>query len=94
MHCRSTSDLTLAKLSAVAAMSKYHFLRTFQHASGMTPHQYLLGRRIRAAAAVLRTTERPVARVAFDQGFADLAAFNRSFRRFIGATPTAFRESS
>ena len=45
-------DLNLAELSAYVAMSKYHFLRTFKHASGMTAHQYILGRRLRAAAAL------------------------------------------
>jgi AraC-like DNA-binding protein len=74
-------------------MSKYHFLRTFKHASGMTPHQYILGRRLRAAAAALRATEEPVARVALDQGFGDLSTFNHSFRRVMGIAPTAYRST-
>jgi AraC family transcriptional regulator len=88
------SELTLAGLSAHAAMSKYHFLRSFRHASGMTPHQYILGRRLRAAATALRTTEDSVARVALEQGFNDLSTFNRYFRRIMGATPTAYRLSA
>jgi AraC-like DNA-binding protein len=35
----------------------------------MTPHQYIVGRRLRAAAAALRASEEPVARIALDQGF-------------------------
>ena len=89
---RFRCDLSLAELSAQAAMSKYHFLRTFKHASGMTPHQYILGRRLRAAAAALRTSEKQVARVAFDQGFGDLSTFNHSFRRVMGVTPTTYRK--
>jgi AraC-like DNA-binding protein len=72
-------------------MSKYHFLRTFKHTTGMTPHQYILGRRLRAAAVALRTTATPVARVALDQGFGDLSTFNHLFRRVMGVAPTAFR---
>jgi AraC family transcriptional regulator len=94
IDARLGSDLNLAELSAHVAMSKYHFLRTFKHASGMTPHQYILGRRLRAAAAALRTTEKPVARVALDQGFGDLSTFNHSFRRVMGVTPTAYRSSA
>jgi len=94
IEARLGNDLDLAELSALAAMSKYHFLRTFKHASGMTPHQYILGRRLRAAAAALRTTEEPVARVALDQGFGDLSTFNHSFRRVMGVTPTAYRSST
>ena len=88
---RLGSDLNLTELAALASMSKYHFLRTFKQASGMTPYQYILSRRLRAAAAALRTSEEPVARVALDQGFADLSTFNHSFRRVMGVTPTAYR---
>ena len=91
---RLGSDLNLAELSALVAMSKHHFLRTFKQACGMTPHQYILGRRLRAAAAALRTTTIPVARVAADQGFGDLSTFNHSFRRLIGVTPTAYRRNT
>jgi AraC family transcriptional regulator len=90
---RLGSDLNLAELSAHVAMSKYHFLRTFKHASGMTPHQYILGRRLRAAAAALRASEEPVAHVALDQGFGDLSTFNHSFRRVMGVAPTAYRST-
>jgi AraC family transcriptional regulator len=93
IDARLASDLNLAELSAHAAMSKYHFLRTFKHVSGMTPHQYILGRRLRAAAAALRSTEDSVARVALDQGFHDLSTFNHYFRRVMGVTPTAYRSN-
>jgi AraC-like DNA-binding protein len=91
---RLGSDLSLGELSALVAMSKYHFLRTFKHVSGMTPHQYILGRRLRAAAAALRSTDHPIARVALDQGFGDLSTFNHTFHRVMGVTPTAFRSST
>jgi len=85
------SDISLTDLSGFAAMSKYHFLRTFKHATGLTPHQYILGRRMRRAAMALRATQSPIAHVAADQGFGDLSTFNHSFRRVMGVTPTAFR---
>lgn len=93
IDARLASDLSLADLSALVAMSKFHFLRTFKRASGMTPHQYILGRRLRAAAEELRATQKPIARVALDQGFSDLSTFNQSFRRVMRVTPTAFRSS-
>jgi AraC family transcriptional regulator len=91
IEARLGSDLNLTELSALVAMSTYHFLRTFKQASGMTPHQYVLGRRLRAAAAALRTNEKPIAEIALDQGFGDLSTFNHSFRRVMGVTPTVFR---
>ena len=88
---RLERDLSLAELSALVAMSKYHFIRTFKHTSGMTPHQYILGRRIRTAATALRASKKPVARIALDHGFGDLSTFNHLFRRVMKITPTAYR---
>jgi AraC-like DNA-binding protein len=84
-------ELNLGDLSALAAQSKYHFLRSFKQECGMTPHQYVLGRRLRAAAIALRATNTPVSRIAFDQGFGDLSTFNHAFRRVMGVAPTAYR---
>jgi AraC family transcriptional regulator len=94
IDARLESDLSLAELSAQVAMSKYHFIRTFKHTSGMTPHQYILGRRLRTAATALRATQKPVARIALDHGFGDLSTFNHLFRRVMGVTPTAYRSST
>jgi AraC family transcriptional regulator len=94
IDARLGSDLSLAELSAHVAMSKYHFLRTFKYTSGMTPHQYILGRRLRTAATALRATKKPVARIALDHGFGDLSTFNHFFRRVMGVTPTAYRSST
>jgi AraC family transcriptional regulator len=94
IDARLGSDLSLAELSAHVALSKYHFLRTFKYTSGMTPHQYILGRRLRTAATALRATKKPVARIALDHGFGDLSTFNHYFRRVMGVTPTAYRSST
>ena len=52
--------LSLAELCAhSAAMSPYHFLRTFRAVVGMTPHQFILHTRLRRAAAWLRRHHRP-----------------------------------
>ena len=88
---RLDGDLSLAELSAHVAMSKYHFLRTFKYTSGMTPHQHISIRRLRAAAVALRTTRKPVADIALDHGFGDLSTFNHYFRRVMKVTPTAYR---
>lgn len=82
-------DLDL--LAGTAAMSKYHFLRVFRRATGLTPYKFLLGVRMRRAAVKLRTSRLPVSRVAYDAGFGDLSTFNNRFRDMFGASPTRFR---
>jgi AraC family transcriptional regulator len=83
--------LALAVLARDAAMSPYHFLRTFDAVVGMTPHQYLLRTRLHRTAVRLRRTREPIASIAFDAGFNDLSTFNHRFRRLMGATPSAYR---
>jgi AraC-like DNA-binding protein len=83
--------ITLDQLAAAASMSKYHFLRSFRRIVGMTPHQYLLGLRLRHAAVRLAASSEPVSAIAFDTGFGDLSTFNARFRRHFGASPSHYR---
>jgi AraC family transcriptional regulator len=82
---------SLADLAAEAAMSPYHFLRTFRRLAGMTPHRYVLHSRMHRAAVRLRLSDAPVSAIAFEAGFGDLSTFNRRFRRTMGSAPAAYR---
>jgi AraC-like DNA-binding protein len=84
-------SLTLRQLARDAAMSPYHFLRTFNVISGVTPIQFVLTQRLRRAAVQLRRTTDPISAIAYEAGFNDLSTFNRRFRRVMGMTPGAWR---
>lgn len=84
--------LTLADLARAVAMSPYHFLRTFRAVTGVTPHQFILGQRLRLAAARLTQTTDQISDIALAAGFGDLSTFNRRFRRIMGMTPGAWRQ--
>jgi len=83
--------LALAELAGEAAMSRYHFLRTFRRLVGMTPHQFVLRTRLARAAVRLRRTPEAIAVIAFETGFNDLSTFNRRFRQVMGMHPGAYR---
>lgn len=83
--------LSLGELAREAGLSPFHFLRLFRDVTGITPHQYLIGARLRRALRLLLDTELPVTRIAYDAGFADLSNFNHTFRRAIGCSPRAYR---
>ncbi len=87
----ATASLELDTLAAVARMSKFHFLRTFRRVTGATPHQYVLGLRLRRAALALLHSDEPVLRVVLDAGFDDVSTFNRYFRQIFKMTPTRYR---
>ena len=86
--------LLLADLASVAAMSRYHFLRTFRAVVGMTPHQYILHTRLHRAAVRLRQTKDSISAIAFAEGFNDLSTFNRRFARIMGLSPSGYRAAS
>ncbi|MFM5840469.1 AraC family transcriptional regulator [Aeromonas rivipollensis] len=90
MQDDSASPLSLSQLSAVAGLTPSHFVRAFSHHYGMTPHAYLLDRRIRHARTLLKQGQ-PLAEVALASGFADQAHFQRQFKRRVAATPGQYR---
>ena len=83
--------ITLEELAELVRMSKYHFLRTFRRVVGRTPHQYLLGLRLRHAATRLAASAETVSAIAFDAGFGDLSTFNAHFRDQFGSSPSRYR---
>ncbi|NML34813.1 helix-turn-helix transcriptional regulator [Paraburkholderia antibiotica] len=82
---------TLTSLAAAAGVSEFYFLRTFQQVSGVTPHQYLLRARLRAAALRLRNGDEKIVDIALDCGFNDLSNFNHAFRAEFAASPRVWR---
>ena len=84
--------LTLRDLAAVAHLSPYHFARRFKESTGLSPHQYVIARRIEWAKELLRGEEDlSLAQVAVRVGFWDQGHFTRHFKRLVGVTPKRFR---
>lgn len=91
IEARADEPIALADLARDAAMSPYHFLRTFRQVVGMTPHQFILQTKLQRAAVRLRRTDDAISAIAFDEGFNDLSTFNRRFRRLMGMNPSDYR---
>ncbi|NEQ42548.1 MAG: AraC family transcriptional regulator [Leptolyngbya sp. SIOISBB] len=89
-----TADLSLSDVALAAGLSKFHFSRLFKAAIGLTPHQYVLKRRIERAAVVLSQGDRAIAQVAQQFGFADQSHFTRTFKQFKGLTPKQFLKNA
>jgi transcriptional regulator GlxA family with amidase domain len=91
---RYAEPLDLEALARAAKASPRHFSRSFRSAFGETPYQYLLTRRLERARHLLRTTDRSVAEICLDVGFASVGSFTTTFSRRVGVTPTAYRRAN
>ena len=86
-------DLRLTSLAGVAAMSVYHFARCFKDTIGMSPHAYVLSRRVIRARAMLSRRDCSLAHVALSCGFSSQAHFTTAFHRSLRVTPGEYRRS-
>ena len=89
-----SASLTLGQLARHAGLSPYHFLRTFERVTGVTPQQYVRRARLREAGIRLVAESGKVLDLALDSGFGDVSNFNRAFRAEFGLSPIAFRRTS
>lgn len=83
--------IKLADLAFVVRVSVFHFARLYKASTGLSPHQYVIGRRVERAKLLLRDTERTLAQIAAYVGFADQAHFTRHFKQRVGVTPGQYR---
>lgn len=90
---RYAEPLGVDDMAAAAGLSRAHFSREFRRAFGVSPHAYLLTRRLERAAALLRNTDNSVAEVCLAVGLQGIGSFTTSFKRAFGKTPTAYRAS-
>ncbi|GHB35123.1 AraC family transcriptional regulator [Streptomyces viridiviolaceus] len=83
---------SLASLAADLGLSRYQLLRAFRTTMGIPPYAWLAQYRVTRARTLLEAGLRP-AEVATLVGFADQAHLTRWFRRVLGVTPAAYRNS-
>jgi AraC-like DNA-binding protein len=84
-----TENVDLATLAGVAGLSRAHLIRAFKAETGLTPHAFMVDRRVRLARRMLLSGRAPV-EVAAASGFADQAHMTRAFKARIGTTPGNF----
>ena len=88
---RCAESLSLDELAREAGMSRYHFVRAFSRAVGMTPHAWQIDQRIERARAWLEQGM-SLADAALQLGFADQSHFQRAFKQRVAATPGEYRQ--
>ena len=88
-----THGIPLTEMARHAGISPFHFCRQFKRATGLTPHQFLLHRRVERAKLLLALEEAPpLSAIGVELGFVSQSHFTNVFRRITGLTPRAHRQ--
>ena len=84
-------ELPIRDVAQVAALSEFHFTRTFFGVFGETPHQYRTRARMEYAKDLLATMHGSVTHVCFAVGFSSVGSFSTLFSRCYGEPPSVYR---
>ncbi|OZI23537.1 hypothetical protein CAL26_08835 [Bordetella genomosp. 9] len=90
MRHHAASNISVEEIAAQCGISAGHFTKAFHQSVGLTPHQWILKRRVDMAKELLRKDVH-IAAVASTCGFADQSHFSRVFRKFTGDSPARWR---
>jgi len=82
--------IRLADLARVASLSEFHFHRMFRKTRGVSPHKWIMSRRVDHAKARLTGAD-SLCQIAQDCGFSCQSHLSRVFRAETGLTPGRFR---
>ena len=93
LHAHYRERIAIAELADVAALSQSGFHRLFRRHTRLTVSDYVAELRIGQACALLVNGSQPIAHIADEVGYGNLANFNRQFRALKKMTPRDFRRS-
>jgi AraC family transcriptional regulator len=85
-------NLTLGKLAEVAALSPFHFARSFRLSTGLTPHRYVRARRLERARDMI-VSGALIRDVAARAGYENLGHFRAAYRAHFGTGYAVERQS-
>jgi AraC family transcriptional regulator len=86
--------MTLDEISAVAEVSRFHLVRAFGEATGLSVMRYVRARRLTEAARALAAGAPDILSLALDSDYGSHEAFTRAFRDHFGITPEMVRATT
>jgi len=88
-----SAPISLRDVADAVGYSAAHLTDTFRRYTGTPVTAWIIERRIRAAATLLREAGTDVVTAYESVGFRDLGYFNRQFVRHVGMTPARYRRA-
>jgi AraC-like DNA-binding protein len=91
IDARISHAIPLDELAQQVRLSTSYFSTAFKVTFGISPHSYIVTRRVDHAKQRMMSTDAPLCEIALDCGLADQSHLSRVFRRVTGTTPSAWR---
>ena len=85
-------DLTLTELNGLVRANEFYLSHAFKKATGYSPKEYILRRRIGKAQCLLIYTSLPLTEISARVGYEASNYFSRAFRKIVGMPPRLYRQ--
>ncbi|GAK60066.1 transcriptional regulator, AraC family [Candidatus Vecturithrix granuli] len=92
IRARVTENISLDEIAREVGVSRFYFLRLFKASTGLSPHAYLMMRRLELAKHLIQQGK-TLAQAAYNAGFADQSHLTRHFKAAYGFTPGQFQHA-
>ena len=86
-----TTRISCRDISQACFLSENLLLRHFKTAFGISPHQYIIKKRLEFASDQLVSTKRSFNEITYSSGFECPSSFGRLFKERFGVTPNLIR---
>ncbi|MCJ2377603.1 AraC family transcriptional regulator [Vibrio sp. ZSDZ34] len=83
--------ITVSQLAGSVFLGESQFYALFKEQLGITPHQYVLGKRIDAAKTLIEQGRLSLGQVAELTGFSGQSTFSHAFARLQGISPSQYK---
>jgi AraC family transcriptional regulator len=85
-------ELNIDTLAQLVDMNQFHLIRLFKQSLGITPYAFIIRHRLERAKHLLKSTDRPIAEIAYATGFGSQSRFSTAFRQHVQVSPKIYRE--
>jgi AraC family transcriptional regulator len=91
IDARLDQPISVGELSSLSKLSSSYFIRAFKRTFDVTPHAYIVRRRLKRAKVLMLTTDLTLSEIAMSCGFTDQAHLSKKFRQSHNQSPAAWR---
>lgn len=93
IHLHYSQPISVADLAAHVSLSESRFSNVFREVTGLPPLKYVTQFRLQKAKELMANTSLSIRQITASVGIEDQLYFSKLFKKYMGQTPTAYRQS-